>query len=436
MKRRPVVDGPNRRRILLLTCTGHFLAHFYILIFPALAVPVMKDTGLALDQVFRLSFFMYLMYGVCALPAGLLADRWSSRRILVVATLGMGASGVAASFAASHGAFAVSLALMGIFASAYHPAGLALISKGIRDRGHALGINGIFGNLGIALAPFVTGLLTYAFGWRWAYGLTGGLGILAGLAFLPLRIREELPDGLRAEAADAASPTSGSGEGAFAPEVEKGPARKGESGGFSRHFALLCLALMLGGLAYRAHTLVLPAYLEMRADFLETFLTRLSRLPYEGTGTLASTILASGTYLVGILGQYVGGRLADRHDLRTLYLAFHLVTLPFLLLIATQTGVPLFLAAAAYAFFGLGMQPIENSLVAYFTPSRRRSAGYGIKFVLNFGVGSVAVYLVGWLENLFQLPAVYFFNAVVASLLVATVLVLILRTRGLSVRNV
>jgi MFS family permease len=42
---------------------------------------------------------------------------------------------------------------MGLGASTYHPAGTGLISRTISARGTALGINGIYGNVGIALAP-------------------------------------------------------------------------------------------------------------------------------------------------------------------------------------------------------------------------------------------------------------------------------------------
>ena len=101
-------------------------------------------------------------------------------------------------------------------------------------------------------------------------------------------------------------------------------------------------------------------------------------MPEIGFG--AATSLA---YLFGIAGQYVGGVLADRHDLRRLYLAFHALSLPALLLMTALSGLPLVGGAALFVFFSLGMQPIENSLFAHYTPARWRATAYGLKFVLH-----------------------------------------------------
>lgn len=423
----PANEKHNRRRILVITSAVHFFAHFNILIFPAIAVPVMEETGMSLDQVLRLSFFMYLLYGFCGLPSGLIADRWNARGMLIVCAIGMGVACVMAAFSRDNFAFMASLALIGVFASIYHPAGLSVISKAIRDRGNALGINGVFGNFGIALSPFVTGFLTFFMGWRWAYAVPGIIGIASGLLFLGLPVKEDLDDGEETwSESERRSSRGGS-------ESER---RSGEyENGYVKYFMILCVALLMGGLAYRGHTLILPVYLEMRTEFLKGFIDGLSSVPYQGTGTLASTILASGAYVVGVLGQIVAGRMADRFDLRVLYLTFHLLSIPLLLMIAVFTGVPLFLAAAAYALFGLGMQPVENSLVAFFTPKKWRSTSYGIKFVLNFGVGSIAVYLVGWIDRAYDLSHVYFFNAIVVGVLVVSIVALSVWTRGIRVRN-
>jgi len=102
-----------------------------------------------------------------------------------------------------------------------------------------------------------------------------------------------------------------------------------------------------------------------------------------------------------------GGVLADRHDLRRMYLLFHAASLPLLFLLGYLTDLPLLVCALAYAFFAFGMQPIENSLVAVLTPPRLRSTGYGLKFILTFGVGASAVQLVGHWQQSGGLAAVF-----------------------------
>jgi hypothetical protein len=90
------------------------------------------------------------------------------------------------------------------------------------------------------------------------------------------------------------------------------------------------------------------------------------------------------------------------------------------------SGIPLIGAGALFVFFSLGMQPIENSLFAQFTPPRWRATAYGLKFVLTFGVGSLAVWLVRWANDLgggltYALLAL----AVVVALVIAAAAVLV-----------
>jgi MFS family permease len=194
--------------------------------------------------------------------------------------------------------------------------------------------------------------------------------------------------------------------------------------------------MTISGLAYRANSIVLPAYLELKAGFLWDFFKTIYSSNLEGTKTMAATLLASTIYMVGIFGQLVGGKLADKYDLRWMYLTFHALSLPFVILMGVFNQQLLVAFAAVYIFFSLGMQPIENSLVAKFTPNKWRSTGYGIKFILVFGVGSLAVYLVGWIKDVWNLETVYFFAGGAIVVLVITIIYLIWTSRGTTCRNI
>lgn len=372
----------RERNILVVTAIAHYLTHLYMLVFPSLALALRPAFDLPLDAVLALSFWMYLLYGLGALPAGILSDLVQPRAMLIVGLFGMGGCAVAASRADSPQALRWTLAGLGLFASIYHPAGMALISRGIQRRGWALGFNGAFGNLGIVSAPFLTGLLAASLGWRSTYLILGLPGLLAGMVALFLQVdgfaeRDAAPAGVRGRKRQAAA------------------------------FTLLCLAMMLGGIAYRGQTLVLPAYFEERIAFLVDAIEGMAWWPALGTRTVAATLLTSLAYLAGVFGQMAGGALADRHDLRKLYLLFHGISLPLLFWLGSLADLPLLLCALAYAFFAFGMQPIENSLVAVLTPPRLRSTGYGLKFILTFGVGSIAVHLVGIWQQSGGLAAVF-----------------------------
>jgi MFS transporter, FSR family, fosmidomycin resistance protein len=401
----------EEKRILAVTSAAHFLTHLYELAFPAIALTLRDDLGWTLADVLRLSFLMYLLFGLGALPAGLLTDRWRARWVLAASACSAGIGCALVALSRTQAQFTVALALVGLSISAYHPAGMSLLSRCVRRRGGALGLNGVFGNLGSATAPFIGGLLAYAFGWRAAYAGLGGLGIAAAALTLLLPIDET---SVEAAAARPAASRDGS-------NLES--------------FGILCVAMMLAGLSYRGVSLLLPATFEGRTTFLAAALEHLRFLQVAKVRNLAATAIASGVYMVGVIGQIVGGHLADRHDLRKLYLLFHACSLPFVLAMGALNEWALVASAALYIFFGLGMQPIENSMVARFTPMRWRSTSYGIKFVLNFGVGALGVYGVTALHRDDSFALVYLAVAGFVVLVCGVALLLWWRTRGGAVRN-
>jgi FSR family fosmidomycin resistance protein-like MFS transporter len=177
-------------------------------------------------------------------------------------------------------------------------------------------------------------------------------------------------------------------------------------------FALLCLAALLGGFNYRANSVAQPALFSERIDFLSYGL---------------ATSLAM---CAGIGGQYLGGRIADRFPLMTSYLLFHLASLPMVLLIPYSTEYALFAVAGLYAFFALGMQPIENSLYAQLTPERWRSTAYGLKFTLTFGIGASAVAMVEWVAPSQGFVGVYHVLALLVGGIIATTTTLAYLNRG------
>ncbi len=155
----------------------------------------------------------------------------------------------------------------------------------------------------------------------------------------------------------------------------------------------------------------------------------LSFLKTQGTATLAATTLTSIVFFFGLFGQLLGGKLADRSDLRYAYLGIQAAGVPFLLLMAFTSNYLLAICAGVYVVFSLGMQPVENSLLAALTPARWRSTGFAIKFILVFGVGAASVYLVGIVKRAYSLQAVYVFLGAVAILMVLSIIVLIIASR-------
>lgn len=404
----------NEKKIIIFTCLAHYFTHFYELLFPALAIPLVLSLRMDLTDVLKLSFLMYLLYGVAALPWGFFADRYGSSKSLVIFFLGTGMGSILTSFSNSQGALIFTLAIIGFFSSISHPAGLGLISIGMRNRGSALGLNGMAGNLGLVSAPFVAGLFNWLVGWKLTFLIVGIVSILGGILTALVKI-DETPIQSTAESPD--------------------PIRSNGNNHYIKYFLILCAAMTLAGFAYRLNSIILPAYLEFKSGFLWNYLKGFDLSNLQGAKTMAATLLVSLVYIISTIGQLIAGKLADRYDLRWLYFGFHTASIPFVILMGILDEQLLVISAALYVFFALGMQPIENSLVAKYTPKRWRSTSYGIKFILTFGVSSLAVYAVSWIKKAYNLETVYFVSGTIVFALVLLVLVLIWSSRGTTCKN-
>ena len=385
------------RRILSVTCYGHFLCHFNMLVFPAILLPLSGRLGLSMADTLNLGFFMYLLMGLSAPVWGYIADKIGAMPLLALFYAGAGCSGLAAAFFIdSPLALELSLAGIGLFSGIYHPAGLGWIACCVSKTSTGMAYNGMFGNLGLALGPVLAGLVNYLYGPAAVYI---GLGLLNffGL-FLLLR----------------------------AGNITRRAAHTAREVGHSSswgNFAILLVAMMLGGIVYRGATVTLPALFQVQGVGVYHWLTGV--LHVDLSANVVATGITSFLYLVGMLGQFAGGGIGERFDLRWSYFFFHLLTIPAALCMGLMVDVPLIVLATYHSFFLLGMQPIENTLVARLTPPAMHSSAYGMKFVLTFGVGSIAVQLVRYVEKSFGINHVFPILGLVSMVLVATIGLLI-----------
>ncbi len=391
----------NERRILIVTSFGHFMCHFNMMVFPALIIPLTAYYHLNFSHVVRLSFLMYLFYGISALPWGIITDKLGAKKLLATFFFGTGVCSLLAAFSIKSTLdFSFFLAGIGIFSGIYHPAGIGMVSKGVRQIGKGLGINGVAGNLGFAFAPLITGFINWKWGPKVAYLFLGIFNLMGCALLFFLEVAE--------------------------PEREMG-AKKSNGEEMLKAFLILCVAMILGGIAFRGLTVTLPSLFELRNPALLKTLANM--VGFLQSHNVSATLLTSLVFLIGIFGLYLGGIIADHADLRWGYIVFNGLTFFGALGMAFFTDIPLIAVSIFYAFFLMGLQPIENTLIARYTPDRLRHSGYGVKFVLKFGVGALAVQLIGWIKMDWSIQAVFILMAFVSVLVVATILVLIVVTR-------
>ena len=382
------------RKLLVFANAGHFFAHSLVLIFPQIITPLMNEFGLEAHEVLRLSFFMYLFYGIGALPSGFLADRINPKITFTLFFTGAGLMSILTFFSKSALQLQVSLMFMGIFLSMYHPVGIGLISKAVGRRGAALGLNGVFGSIGIASAPFIAGIISYFLGWRYIYLIMGIPPLFLGFLLYTTGLDYTIV------------------------ESKKNSGEKDRGSTDVRAFAILCISMCLAGFVYRGQTLLLPQHFERNVHFLFNFVSSFDFMKLEGTKTLSATVLTSFVYMIGIIGQLIGGRVADRMDLRYAYFLIFAGILPILPMIYFFRDMPLFALSLLFILLLIGMQPVENSLIAQFTPIRWRSTSYGIKFATTFGISSLVIYPIGYFQTRFSFEAPFLLFSLITLLLV------------------
>src|SRR3970040_2748471 len=159
----------SKRPTALLLNAGHALDHLFLLIFATAVGAIAADWGMVWQDLMPYPVGPFVMFGLGSLPAGRLGDLWGRRAMMIVFFLGMGVSGLLVALAPGAWSLAAALTLMGVFASIYHPVGIPMLVQNTRTPGFTIGLNGLAGNLGIAVAAVLTGFLVKYFGWRVAF---------------------------------------------------------------------------------------------------------------------------------------------------------------------------------------------------------------------------------------------------------------------------
>ena len=285
--------------------------------------------------------------------------------MFTVMLFGMGVGGILTSLAATPFEVAAGLGFIGLFASIYHPVGIAMVVRHATKRGRALGVNGVFGGVGLASGPFIAGLLMDLDNWRLAFFIPGCITIALGIWFWRVARSVDLQS-IREDA----NPE---------PEVS---GRVMVSA-----FVTLAIATMCAGLIFQCLTVVLPKLFALRLDFFEAGSGM-------GVGGFVSMV-----FLVAACFQIIGGLLADRFPLKWVYVGAWTLQVPVVVWAATAVGLPLVVVASLIVLLLNGSAPVESSLFAKYSPARWRATAFGVKFVIALGVSALGVPLVAYIHD-------------------------------------
>jgi MFS family permease len=288
------------------------------------------------------------------------------------------------------------LVLWGAAASVYHPAGLSLISTGVQQRGRGLAWHGIAGNVGIAGGPLLTALLLLVFDWS----VVAWVLAVPALGATVLALRASFDERAAVQADDAGAPTASS------PTMLQGLWSRTATL-FTAGFTVVFGAAALSGLYYRGVLTFLP-------DLLTPLVT--VDLPID---VEAGRYVYAGLLMVGIGGQYVGGRVtewgAPERGLAGAFAGLAAVGLLFLPVSGTGTG-GLLGASVVLGFVLFAIQPLYQATVAEYTPPAARGLSYGYTYLAVFGVGAGGAALAGTLLQYAGPPFLFVVLAGIAGL--------------------
>jgi MFS family permease len=172
--------SPYRWAILAVAIVAFMQTHLHRMAYAPLIPTFVADLGLTYAAAGTVQTAYFWTYTAVQIPIGLVADRWGSRRMMMLsmAVLVAGALAFAASrtYLESIGA----RMLVGLGAAAAWVPGMRLISEWFpqRERGRATGLmsagGGAGGTLGLVIVPWVAS----TFGWRTAYGVLAAPAVL------------------------------------------------------------------------------------------------------------------------------------------------------------------------------------------------------------------------------------------------------------------
>jgi MFS family permease len=391
----PATGG--ERLIVGYSSTGHALMHYMAAFFPYIAVGMAAswgESGQPLDhQVVLLPLWQLAAFllGLAALPAGWLSDRWSAPGMMVVMFLGMGTASIACALVPDRNFLMLELAMgaLGLFAAIYHAVGIAWVMRNASRPGHAMGLNGVFGSAGLAACGAGTGLLINFFSWRAAFLVPGIVCLIVGLGLLyHWRIGRV-------------------GDRPMPAQAGRQPSR----GDLVRVSIILTVTMFAGGVVWQAIQYGAPGLFEQRMAGQIDWLQQVTN------GDLAAEakkmafwvgIFGSAVYVASGVTQYFLGGLSDRYPLKSVYAVCAFLQILAMLGLAFLPGYGALLAAMASAIISSASSPAENLLIGRYTPTRYHGLGFGAKFIVAFGAGSLAIWLIaefkartGTLELLF-----------------------------------
>ena len=336
---------------------GHLLDHFMMLIFAKAAFDAGREFGLSYEEIIVYGTLGVIMFGAAAPLAGWLADKYSRAILITVYPFGLGLGGLLATFSQSTETLGISLGVLGFFAAIYHPVGIAMLTKRPGKIGLRVGVNGVWGNMGVAAAPVFTGILIAYADWRLGFLLPSIFCICFGLFQLFAFVENEeinLKNIKNKTASTLSSP-------------------------FSEGWKIVLFALSIttlsGGFIFGALTFLIPRLFEVSMVQISSDVAI--------TGLLAGLV-----YAIASFSQIGTGWLVDKVPPKYVLSAMGLGQLIFIYIASQSSDYNLLFIMLAAMIFVFGQVPITDVILVKYVQDSWRGRVLSIKFMVNLSAGA------------------------------------------------
>lgn len=367
--------------VMILTHTlTHTFQNIHLSLFPVLKT----EFNLGYYELGLIAAIPPLCQVVLSIPAGMLADKFGTKKMIIFSQLLSCAGSLVAGFTQNPWMLIAAVSLLYLNTTFYHPPSYSYVTKTIKssDRSKALGLHGAGGTFGMSIGPLSITLLMgyFAFEWRQVY-LFWFVALLIGLIMV-LRIKADPDEQPKPKAQDDTPP---------------GESKSVISGSM---FWFIVFNAMRGMGA------------SMTAAFFSLYLVQ-----SQGWSVGDASLVYGASSLVGIVAAPLGGFFADKIGEKkwtTVNVAICTVSYALAWLFP---GTILFTAFfIGYGFFNLLSMASNSSLTAKLSPPRQRGLGFALYFLPGSIMGAIAPMVAAFIANSWGIFPVFLASTLVYAL--------------------
>ena len=337
---------------------GHFLDHFMMLIFAKAAFDAGRHFGLSYDEIIIYGTLGLFLFGAAAPLAGWLADKYSRSLIIIIYPFGVSLGAFLCFLSSSPVMLGFSIGIIGFFAAIFHPVGIAMLIRDSNKVGIRLGVNGVWGNMGVAAAPVLTGFIILNSNWQLSFLVPSLICLIFGIA--QLRGFKEI-------------------------DIKEEKTKQKISNGLVEGWKIVLLSLTMttlaGGFIFGSLTFLIPRIFEVNLSGISVDIAI--------TGLLAGIV-----YAIASLSQVGVGYLIDRYSPKII-LGFVGIGQFFLIYLSSlYIDYALFFVMLMAMFFVFGQVPITDAILVRYVDDQWRARILSVKFLINLCAGASVLPLV------------------------------------------